>query len=207
MGSQTCLYFLKDGGYRVRGTVRSMGNATKMDPIKKAFGELFSQLDVVEADLLDAESVANAITGSEYVVHTASPYILANITDEENQLMKPAVEGTNNVLLGCTAAGTVKRLVVTSSVAAIGYPLKKDYPADSTFDESWWTDLNAEGLHPYRKCKTVAEKSAWDYVAKLPEDKKFELTVINPGFIMGPSIACGDALSEGFAIGIVTGKT
>ena len=61
-----------------------MANASKMDPIKKAFGELFSQLDVVEADLLDAESISNAINGSTYVVHTASPYILANITDEEN---------------------------------------------------------------------------------------------------------------------------
>lgn len=94
LGSQTCLLFLKDGGFRVRGTVRSMSNAEKMNPIKKAFGDLFSQLDIVEADLLDEDSLVNAINGSTYVVHTASPYILANITDEENQLIKPAVQGT-----------------------------------------------------------------------------------------------------------------
>ena len=94
LGSQTCLYFLQDGGFRVRGTVRSMANITKMDPIKKGFGELFNQLEVVEGDILDAVAMKKAIEGSEIVVHTASPYILANITDEDTQLIKPAVEGT-----------------------------------------------------------------------------------------------------------------
>ena len=121
--------------------------------------------------------------------------------------MKPAVEGTTNVLAGCSDAGTVKRLVITSSCAAIGYPMNKDYPADSTFDESWWSNLNSEGFHPYRKSKTVAEKAAWEYQEKLPADKKFEIVTICPSFIMGPSIACGDALSENFAKGIVTGTT
>jgi dihydroflavonol-4-reductase len=97
------------------------------------------------------------------VVHTASPYILANITDEENQLIKPALEGTKLVLNACSEAGTVKRVVITSSVAAIAYPLNKDWPEDQTFDESWWTNLDAEGLHPYRKAKTLAERAAWDY--------------------------------------------
>ena len=121
--------------------------------------------------------------------------------------MKPAVDGTQNVLDACTAAGTVKRLVITSSVAAVISPMKADFPADSTFDETNWTHPNSEGLHPYRKSKTVAEKLAWDYQEKLPADKKFEITTINPGFIMGPSIASGDALSENWAIGIVTGST
>ena len=140
-----------------------MNNAAKMDPIKKAFGEHFGQLDIVEADILDEESLNNAINGSTYVVHTASPYILANITDPENQLIKPALEGTLSVLRACSAAGTVKRVVITSSNAAVGYPLAKDYPANSTFDESFWTNLEAEGLHPYRKAKTMAERAAWDY--------------------------------------------
>ena len=61
-----------------------MSNPIKMDPIKKGLGELFSQLDIVEADLLDPESMKNAVVGSDYVIHTASPYILANITDAEN---------------------------------------------------------------------------------------------------------------------------
>lgn len=122
-------------------------------------------------------------------------------------MVKPALQGTKGVLKACTEAGTVKRLVITSSVAAIGYPLQKDYPADSTFDESWWTNLEAEGLHPYRKAKTLAEKAAWDYQAQLSDDKKFEIVAICPSFIMGPSVASGDALSEGFAKGIVTGTT
>ena len=163
MGSQTVYYFLKDGGFRVRGTVRSMANPVKMDPIKKGLGELFKDLDIVEADLLDAESMKNAVVGSDYVIHTASPYILANITDAENQLMKPAVDGTQNVLDACNAAGTIKRLVITSSIAAVIAPMKADFPADSTFDESNWTHPNSEGLHPYRKSKTVAERLAWDF--------------------------------------------
>ena len=94
LGSQTCLYFLQDGGFRVRGTVRSLASKTKMDPIKKGLGEHFNQLELVEADLLDSESMKKAIAGSEFVVHTASPYILANITNEDEQLIKPAVDGT-----------------------------------------------------------------------------------------------------------------
>ena len=74
LGAHVCLLFLKDGRYRVRGTVRNTKNATKIDPIKKSFGELFNKLELVEADLLDDASMSNAIKGSRYVVHTASPF-------------------------------------------------------------------------------------------------------------------------------------
>ena len=74
LGSQTCLEFLKTGNYRVRGTVRSTSNAAKIDPLKAGFGEYFDQLELVEADLLNEESMINACAGSTYVVHTASPY-------------------------------------------------------------------------------------------------------------------------------------
>ena len=74
IGSQVTLYFLKDGGYQVRGTVRDPSNAEKLAPLKKAFGEeLFSKIELVKADLLDAESLENAVAGCDYVVHTASP--------------------------------------------------------------------------------------------------------------------------------------
>ena len=63
----------------------------------------------------------------------------------------------------CTAAGTVKKLVITSSIASVIGCKKADFPADSKFDETWWTALDSEGLHPYRKSKTLAEKLAWEY--------------------------------------------
>ena len=74
IGSQVCLYFLKDGSYDVRGTVRDPSNATKLAPLKKAFGdELFNKIEIVAADLLDSESLDKAVEGCAYVVHTASP--------------------------------------------------------------------------------------------------------------------------------------
>ena len=74
LGSHVALLFLKDGGYRVRGTVRDPANQSKVAPIQQAYGaELFSQLELVQADLTDEASLASAITGSTFVVHTASP--------------------------------------------------------------------------------------------------------------------------------------
>ena len=94
LGSQTAKVYLEDGSYRIRGTVRDCNNATKIDPLKKTLGdELFAQLELVNADLLNEESISAAIAGSTYVVHTASPFVLANPEDPQT-LIKPAVEGT-----------------------------------------------------------------------------------------------------------------
>ena len=67
------------------------------------------------------------------------------------------------MLDACVASGAVKRLVITSSIASVLGCMKADFPADSKFDEKWWTNINSEGLHPYRKSKTLAEKLAWDF--------------------------------------------
>ena len=82
IGAWTAKYYLESGQYRIRGTVRSTGNATKINPLKQTLGdELFGQLELVEADLLNQESIANAISGSKFVVHTASPFILGDPED------------------------------------------------------------------------------------------------------------------------------
>ena len=82
LGAQTVKVYLEDGSYKVRGTVRDKNNASKIDPLKKTLGEdLFSQLELVEADLLNEESIAASIAGSKYVIHTASPFVLANPED------------------------------------------------------------------------------------------------------------------------------
>ena len=83
LGSQVCLSFLKHGGFKVRGTVRSTKNEKKLEPLKKAFGELFNELTLVEADLNDEESIINACEGCTYVVHTASPFPITKVKNED----------------------------------------------------------------------------------------------------------------------------
>ena len=93
VGSQVCLTFLKIGEYKVRGTVRSVNKPEKIEPLKKAFGAHFEQLELVEADLCDEASIIKAAEGCTYIVHTASPFPLDAVKDEQI-LIKPAVEGT-----------------------------------------------------------------------------------------------------------------
>ena len=98
IGSQVCLMYLQDGGFRVRGTVRDKTNQAKLAPLKEAFGPLFNQLELVEADLLNEQSLINAIRGSTYVVHMASPFFF---NGNEETLIKPAVDGTIAVMKAC----------------------------------------------------------------------------------------------------------
>ena len=101
----------------MRGTVRDKKNENKLAPLRKAFGENFNKLELVEADLLKPETIDEAIKGCDYVIHTASPFPIEAPKDE-NVLIRPAVEGT---LAAVKAAHKykVKRIVITSSVAAI----------------------------------------------------------------------------------------
>ena len=186
--------FLKDGSYSVRGTVRSKTNEAKIGPLRDGLGELFNQLELVEADLLNDASIAAACAGATYVVHTASPFIFG---DSEDELVKPAIQGTNAVMKACSQHG-VKRLVVTSSGGAIFCVSAKDVPPEgSKWNESIWSNVDREeGILTYFKGKTLAEKSAWDYVEKQAEGSKFELSVICPFFIQGPSFCSGDGISE-----------
>ena len=117
LGSFVCKLFLEDGGYQVRGSVRDKNNANKIDPLRKAFGEHFDQLELVDADLLKPETIEEAVKGCTFVIHTASPFPSEQPRDE-NVLIRPAVEGTLAVM---RAAQThkVKRVVITSSVASI----------------------------------------------------------------------------------------
>jgi nucleoside-diphosphate-sugar epimerase len=148
-------------------------------------------LTLVQADLLDEDSVERAIAGSTHVAHVASPFIIGEPKDE-NDLIRPAVEGTLSVLRACRR-NKVKRVVITSSIAAIENVHPDKEPKDNYFSEENWSDPDRPaGMSAYAKSKVLAERAAWDYVAKLPEDEKIELTVINPGFVVGPSFIGGD---------------
>ena len=158
LGSQTCLEFLKDGGFRVRGTVRDKTNEAKIAPIREAFGEFFDQVELVEADMENEESIMNAVAGSTYVIHMASPYTFSGPAES---IIGPAVNGTNSAMKACKAAG-VRRVVITSSVAAIFAQVTP--PADLTYDESIWNDLEAGAMrNSYVRSKYEAEKAAWNF--------------------------------------------
>ena len=79
-------------------------------------------------------------------------------------------------------------------------------PGDNVFDERHWTKVEAEGIHPYLKSKTLAEKAAWDFLESLPEAERFELVAVIPSFIVGPSLTCGDHTSEMIIKGIMVGQ-
>ena len=201
IGSLVCQMFLKDGSYRVRGTVRDKNNQAKLAPLKEAFGPLYNQLELVEADLLNEQSLINAIKGSTYVVHMASPF---GFTGGEEGLVKPAVEGTMAVMKACQGAG-VKRCVVTSSCASIAYCAEANRP--ELFNESHWTDVDRpEGINPYFKSKTLAEKAAWDFQKTLPAAEKFEIVTICPGFVMGPPLKKESSISIDFTKNLMEGK-
>ena len=172
---------MKNGTFKIRGTVRSTTNEAKIAPLKQAFGEYFDQLELVEADMLKEETLFKAIEGSTYVVHTASPFPIAK-PKHEDVLIKPAVEGTMAVMRAAHK-NKVKRVVITSSVAAIYVSADKNKRDFSVED---WTDLKL--ATPYEKSKTMAEKAAWDFQATLPDDEKMEIVTVNPGLVLGPNL-------------------
>ena len=175
---------LQQAGYRVRGTVRSTKNEDKVKPLRELCPDSKHPLELVEADLTQPDSWKAAVKDCTYVIHTASPFPAENPRNED-EVVKPAVEGALSVLRACSETETVKRVVLTSSVAAVNNGMTQE----GDFDEENWTDPDASA-YPYIKSKTLAEKSAWDFVKDLAEDKKFDLVVVNPGYIMGP-VLCG----------------
>ena len=140
--------------------------------------------------MLKPESLDEAIKGCDYLVHSASPFPLAT-PDDENALIKPAVEGTLSALRAAHIH-KVKRVVITSSIAAI-YVQKPENKKD-LYDENDWSDPSI--AVPYEKSKTLAEKAAWDFVQKITESERFELVVINPALTWGPTLIPGDFSSE-----------
>ena len=171
-------------GYKVRGTVRNISNESKVLPLQNLCPEAKHPLQLIEADLLDPTSWPAAVDGCTYVLHTASPFPASNPSDE-NELIKPAVDGTLNVLNACKSARSVKRVVLTSSTFAISGGFETD--TDHTYTEADWPDTAAIG--PYAKSKTLAEKAAWDFIDGL-SGERFELAVVNPTYVVGP-VLCG----------------
>lgn len=175
-----------DQEYIVRGSVRSLANEQKLKPLRALCPENSNQqLELVEADLTKRESWIDAVKDCTYVIHVASP-LPPRIPGDGMEIITPAVEGTKSVLEACAKTkGGVKRVVLTSSSAAIHSG--RQGVEDKVFtEEDWAAD---DGVSPYEKSKKLAEKAAWELLEKLPDDEKFELCAINPGFIVGPLLS------------------
>jgi len=126
-------------------------------------------------------SFDEVVKGCECVMHTASPFVLT-VSDPQKDLVDPAVLGTRTVLTSCANSGTVKRVVLTSSMAAI-----TDSPEPNhVYSEFDWNKTSSLNRNPYYFSKTLAEKEAWIFTQALPIEKKFSLVVINPVVVIGP---------------------
>lgn len=182
-----CVLVYLEKGYAVRGTVRNESRAKELKETLSQHTSQIDNLEFVNANLLEDNGWDIAIQGCEYVLHVASPFPSAEPKNED-ELIIPAREGTLRVLRSAAKHG-VKRVVLTSSVAAVAYG---HTDKQRTFTEADWSNWNGN-IPAYQKSKTLAEKAAWEFIEQLPEDQHLELTVINPGLILGPVL---DAVSR-----------
>lgn len=159
-------------------------------------------MTLVKADLLDPPEKWEAVVeGCDYVLHTASPFILKP-EDVQRDLLDPALKGTENVLLAVAKSKTVKKTVVTSSIAAIMCD-KYDKGIDGyVYTEKDWNETASATYSPYYYSKTIAERRAWE----LATEHKFDLCCVNPTFVMGPTLSKTSSESITFMMNLITGK-
>jgi nucleoside-diphosphate-sugar epimerase len=188
IGSHSMLQLLA-AGHQVRTTVRSLKRERDVRAmLKEGSADPGDRLSFIAADLGNDAGWPEAVAGCEYMLHVASPFP-QTVPKHEDELIVPAREGTLRVLRASRDVG-VKRVVLTSSFAAIGYGRK---PQAAPFDETSWTDPNGDGVLPYVKSKTLAERAAWDFVAD--EGGRIELSVVNPVGVFGPVLGSDYATS------------
>jgi dihydroflavonol-4-reductase len=176
---------LLEEGLTVHAPVRDPENAGKLKYLNEIAASTPGQIRFFRADLLDQGSYAEAMEGCAIVFHTASPFVI-DVKDPQRDLVDPARLGTRNVLEEASRTRSVRRVVLTSSCAAIyGDNADLDRTPDGVFTEEIWNTTSSLDHQPYSYSKTVAEKEAWRiYEAQ----DRWDLVVINPSFVIGPGI-------------------
>ena len=178
--AEHCIIELLKNGYSVKGSLRSMNREQEVrDAVKTETDD--TKLEFCKLDLLEDDGWEDAMWDCDYLMHVASPFVIEDPKDE-NELIKPAKEGTLRALNAAKKAG-IKRVVLTSSVAAVN-----SHMMSGISDHTTWTDINSKYVTPYQKSKTIAEKAAWDFYNNQDNSNKMELAVINPGGVMGPQL-------------------
>ena len=190
-----CIQQLLEKGYEVNGTVRSLDRESEIRNGLSNNNTNHENLKLFPVDLNSDEGWDNAIHGCDYVLHVASPISLEE--QDEDYFVKPAIAGVKRALSFANKHG-VKKVVLTSSVAAIFDTMEKK----SYYDESDWSDPENPAISHYSKSKTLAERAAWEYVEN--EDNPFELAVINPALVTGPTLT-GDLGESNKAVQMVAG--
>ena len=192
-----CIHQLLNQGYAVNGSVRSPERKDEIFEALRNHNTSTEHLNLFTFDLNDDDGWDQGMEGCDYLLHVASPIALEN--HDEDFFVKPAVAGVKRAMK-FAKKHNVKKVVLTSSVAAIFETME----TKSYFDETDWSDPDNPAISHYSKSKTLAEKAAWDYVEK--ENHPFELAVINPALVIGPSLS-GDLGESNKAIEMVaTGK-
>nr|ACZ74584.1 cinnamoyl CoA reductase 1e [Panicum virgatum] len=166
---------LLEKGYTVKGTVRNPDDPKNAH--LKALDGAAERLILCKADLLDYDAICRAVEGCHGVFHTASP-----VTDDPEQMVEPAVRGTEYVIRAAAEAGTVRRVVFTSSIGAV--TMDPNRGPDVVVDESCWSDLDfcKKTRNWYCYGKAVAEQAAWDAARQ----RGVDLVVVNPVLVVGP---------------------
>lgn len=180
-------------GHSVVGTVRNPKDAAKVGFLTAMQGDL----RLVAADLLDADPFT-AHADVDAILHLASPYII-NVKDPQRDLVDPAVQGTQAMLRAAKANPRVKRVVLTSSIAAV-----TDEPDGRVLTEADWNSKSSLTRNPYYYSKTLAERAAWDFMAK--EKPGFDLVVINPFMVIGPAHSKAVNTSPEILLSILKGQ-
>ena len=195
-----CIIELVKKGYHVRTTVRSL---SKTDHVRQMLisGELTSEqassVEFSPVDLMKDDGWADACKDAKFMLHVASPFPPSAPKDED-EVVKPALEGTLRALKAAKAAG-IQRVVITSSMAAITY----GYKETKHFTEKDWSVIAPKGNDPYQKSKTVAERAAWDWSK---ENAEVEVACVNPALVLGPILGKDDSTSQQLVLRMMNGQ-
>lgn len=195
-----CIAQLLSAGHEVRATVRaSSREAAVRSMLQHAGVSADGRLSFAVADLESDAGWQAATDGCEYVLHVASPFPLGAPKDEDD-LIRPAREGALRVLRAARDTG-VRRVVLTSSFAAVGYG---HAPQEEPFDETSWTNVDGPAVTSYTKSKTLAERAAWDFIES--EGGDLQLSVVNPVGVLGPVLGPDYATSVRFVKMLLDGS-
>ena len=188
---------LLEEGLTVHAAVRNPDKKEKLQHLIALAEDLPGSIKFFKSDLLQEGSYAEAMQGCEVVFHTASPFIV-DVKDPQKELIDPAVKGTSNVLKQANQTPSVKRIVVTSSCAAIYTDAIDCQKApNGVLNEMIWNTSSSLAYQPYSYSKTLAEKKAWEMAE---EQSQWDLVTINPCLIMGPPLNPRTTTSESFNI-------
>ena len=192
-----CVQQLLNQGYAVNGSVRSPERKEEVFEALQKHNTPTENLNLFTLNLTEDDGWDEGMEGCDYLLHVASPIALEN--HNEDFFVKPAVAGVKRAFK-YAKKHNVKKVVLTSSVAAIFDTLEEK----TDYDETDWSDPENPSISHYAKSKTLAEKAAWDFVDN--EDNPFELAVINPALVIGPSLSVDLGESNKAIAMVTTGK-